>query len=312
MKKLLSIIGIIIAVALLALCYFLFLKKDPSTTEPVRYVVPLSSRPVPLDWPVQLALLLHGRSPLALKKGGYLLSPSQSAWEKAAVLRGEPVMKWVTVPEGLRKEEIAELLGNTLGWTEQMKTTWIKVDTSPDVDHREGVYFPDTYLIPISETTAEVAKRFLRNFDEKFGPLAKEAVSKNIKWTTAVNIASIIQREAAGKDDMALISGVIWNRLEEKMPLGIDATIQYARGNTGEGWWAKIKLEDKKIKSPYNTFTNKGLPPTPIANPGLNALTAAIRPATTTCLYYLHAPSKQIYCADTYEGHKENIEKYLK
>ena len=112
---------------------------------------------------------------------------------------------------------------------------------------------------------------------------------------------------------MALISGVIWNRLLNDQPLEIDATVQYARGNAGSGWWAPIKASDiDNIDSAYNTYKNTGLPPTPISNPGIDAIEAALNPESTECFYYLHDNDRQIHCAITLEEHEENIEKYLK
>jgi UPF0755 protein len=220
-------------------------------------------------------------------------------------------MKWVVIPEGLRKEEIAELLAKTLDWPEADKNNWIKIYTAPDPDHTEGVYFPDTYLIPVSEAPTDVAKRLEARFEEKFNPLAKEAAKENIKWTTLLKLASIVQREAKGKEDMPMVAGILWNRLLKNMKLEVDATLQYARGDKGDGWWAPITVAEKQIDSPYNTYKNTGLPPHPISNPGLEALTAALRPASTTCLYYLHGKDGQIHCSDTFEGHKKNIEQFL-
>ncbi|MFA6552000.1 MAG: endolytic transglycosylase MltG [Candidatus Paceibacterota bacterium] len=243
--------------------------------------------------------------------GGYKISKAMNAWEIARVLSGQSYMKWITIPEGLRKEEIANLLAKNLAWTEEEKQKWISTDTALKPDYFEGVYFPDTYLIPIDEKPADVASRFQTHFEEKFAPYAKEAVKQNIKWTTLLTLASIIQREAASKNDMNLIAGVLWNRLSVGMPLGVDATIQYARGDTGAGFWAPIQLSDKKIDSPYNTFTHKGLPPHPISNPGVEAISSALNPEKTECLYYLHDKSKIIHCAVTFEEHKQNIAKYL-
>jgi len=129
---------------------------------------------------------------------------------------------------------------------------------------------------------------------------------------TVIKIASIIQREAASKSDMALISGIIWNRIFSGMKLQIDATLQYAKGNEEDGWWGQVSSADKKIKSPYNTYLNIGLPPSAIANPGLSAITAAYNPQKTDCLFYLHDKNKKIHCSKTYEEHKANIAKYYK
>ena len=152
-------------------------------------------------------------------------------------------------------------------------------------------------------------------------------------------LASIIQQEATGKDDMPLIAGILWNRLLKDMRLEIDATIQYindSRNNylgvqCGEitpcvnqeltysgytakkdGWWQPIKSADIQKTSAYNTYLNKGLPPHPIANPSLAAIDAVLNSAETECLFYLHDSNRQIHCAKTYEEHLANIEKYLR
>jgi UPF0755 protein len=319
-KYVISVLGII-AVLILTVAYFLFIQKVDSQAEKGRFVVPLSGATstaellvkggfVKSEWPFMTARILRGVG--LVRPGGYAISKSMTAWQIAGVLKNDPYMEWIVLKEGLRKEQIGEILVKILGWSEEQYDQFISVSTAPDKEHVEGVYFPDTYLIPLTETPDEVALRMRRRFDEVFAPLAKEAISKNIKWTTAVTIASLIQREAGGKDDMALISGVIWNRLEKGMKLDIDATLQYITGNKEDGWWGKVSAEDKKIDSPFNTYISKTLPPHPIANPGLNALRAAINPETTDCFYYLHTPDKKIYCAVTFEEHKQNIEKYLK
>ena len=93
----------------------------------------------------------------------------------------------------------------------------------------------------------------------------------------------------------------------------IDATVQYARGKLEDKWWAPIKASDiREIDSPYNTYKNKGLPPTPISNPGIDAIDAVLNPTETDCFYYLHDPSRIIHCAKTLEEHEMNIEEYLK
>lgn len=222
-------------------------------------------------------------------------------------------MKWVVIPEGLRKEEIGEILAKTFNWSSEELNKWGNTYTAMKFDYIEGVYFPDTYLIPVTENGLDVSKRMIRHFDEKFAPYISQFAKQNIVWTTGLRLASIVQREAAGKDDMPLIAGILWNRLLKKMNLEIDATVQYARGKTDKGWWAPIKASDiTDIDSPYNTYKYKGLPPHPISNPGISAIEAVLNPTETDCLYYLHDNNRQIHCAVTYEEHKTNIEKYLK
>lgn len=248
----------------------------------------------------------------AIKPGGYKISKAMSAWEIAKIFMGSPYMKWVVIPEGLRKEEIAEILRQELEWSENEKNIWITKDTTARTNYIEGVYFPDTYLIPTDEAPSDVARRLQTKFDEKFTAAAKEALTQNIRWPTLLKIASIVQREAAGKNDMPIIAGVLWNRLLKDMKLEVDATVQYARGKTADGWWAPIKPSDTKLDSPFNTYKYKGLPPHPIANPGLDAINAVLFPEETDCFYYLHDDSGIIHCAKTFEEHKKNIETYLR
>ncbi len=242
--------------------------------------------------------------------GGYRLNPSMSAREMVTRLTGVPQFVWVGVREGLRKEQIGELLAVKLGWTEEQERIWNEFDNNAP-EYQEGVYFPDTYLLPSDEPVAHVALTFINRFHEKVGPYLDTMAAKNIKWTTAVNIASLIERESGGDSDKKLIAGIIWNRLNKDMPLQIDATLQYIKGDKDDGWWPRVRSADKFIDSPYNTYDHKGLPPGPISNPGLAAITAALDPEQTDCIFYLHAPDRQIYCSVTYTEHVANIEAYL-
>ena len=110
---------------------------------------------------------------------------------------------------------------------------------------------------------------------------------------------------------MALIAGIIWNRLNIGMKLDIDATVQYARGKTDNGWWAPIKIEDKQIDSPYNTYLYAGLPPTPICNPALRLWLPLLTPKKPIAFYF-HDSARQIHCSKTYEEHLEKIDQYLR
>jgi UPF0755 protein len=258
-------------------------------------------------------LLLSGKDGKGIiNPGAYKISKEMNNEQLVQVLKGKPYMKWIKIPEGLRKEEIAKLLADNLGWTTKQKDNWIKVITTAKPDYIEGVYFPDTYLIPIDETPELVAVRLISKFNEKFSPYLSEFTSKNIKWTTALTLASIVQREAANNADTPLIAGILWNRLNQKMKLGVDATLQYIRGDKGNGWWAAISVADKKTDSPYNTYMYVGLPPHPISNPGIPAIEAVLNPTKTDCLYYLHDKNRITHCAVTYEEHQANIIKYLK
>jgi UPF0755 protein len=257
-----------------------------------------------------LALKLKGIN--SIESGGYYLSKDMSSWEIINNIKRGPKLKWVLVPEGIRKEQIGERLQKTLGWDEEELKKWNEVYTTSDPDFIEGVYFPDNYLIPIDEPGDEIAKRMIRNFNDKVGPYFDDFEKQNTKWTTAIKIASIIEREAAGPSDMPLIAGVLWNRLLANQKLDIDATIQYAAGKRDGNWWSRVTGEDiRTINSPYNTYKFSGLPPTPISNPGLTSILAVLNPEETDCFYYLHDSSREIHCSKTYEEHMEKIDIYL-
>lgn len=222
-----------------------------------------------------------------------------------------PSVRIIRIQEGLRKEEIAEVVGEKLGWDEEEKQDFINVHLALSSKNLEGRYFPKTYMITKDETPLGVTAKMLQEFSKESEKIKKPKTAQVINQETAIKIASIIQRESGGKSDMRLISGIIWNRLFAGMKLQIDATLQYAKGNEEDGWWQRVKSSDKYIDSSYNTYIYDGLPPSAIANPGLAALEAAYNPQKTTCLFYLHDKKGKIHCSATYEGHKKNVAKYL-
>jgi len=239
-----------------------------------------------------------------IEPGGYMVSKRMNAWQLADVLVNHPYQKWVVIPEGLRATEVAEKLQRELGWSNTAKAEFL-------LNIHEGYSFPDTYLLDLDFTGRDVAKRMESQFNEKTADLFKEAAEKDIRNDTLIVLASLVQREAANKEEMPIIAGVIWNRWLKDMPFQIDVTIQYVLGEPGN-WWPVITPDDYKIDSPYSTYTNKGRPPSPICNPGLAAINAVINSEKTEYLYYLHDSEGQIHLAKTYEEHLENIEQYLK
>ena len=218
-----------------------------------------------------------------------------------------PYMRIVRVEEGMRKEEVAEMVADKLDWDQNKINSFINGGGNV-----EGHLFPKTYLIYKDDDPSTVRATMVNEFSNNLSKVNKPKSKKIINEETALKIASIVQREAAGKSDMPIVSGVIWNRIFNGMKLQIDATLQYAKGNGEDGWWTRVTPEDKDISSSYNTYKVAGLPPGAIANPGMDAINAAYNPAKTSCLFYLHDKHRRIHCAKTYEEHKRNIEIYLK
>ncbi|GFP30135.1 MAG: Endolytic murein transglycosylase [Actinobacteria bacterium] len=254
-------------------------------------------------WAFNMVLTIkgwHGK----IEPGGYLISKAMSAWTLADTLVNHPYQRWVLLPEGLRVEELAEILGSKLRWGEEQKSDFLNFA-------QEGYMFPDTYLLNLDYSGKEVAQRLMSNFNEKVRELFLEAQQANIRNDTLIILASLVQRETASEEEMPLISGIIWNRWLKGMRFEIDATVQYALGEEGN-WWPMVKPEDYKVDSPYNTYLYEGRPPAPICSPGLAAIRAVIYPEETEYLYFLHDQGGKIHPARTYEQHLQNIEKYLK
>lgn len=255
------------------------------------------------EWGFEEALRLKGLTG-KIEPGAFMLSKSMNVWQLAYTLANSPYQKWLVVPEGLRKEEVADLLQKNLGLSDEEKRSFLG-------EAKEGYLFPDTYLLGASSTGKDVADRMMSNFNEKVADSFKQAAEQNIRNDTVVILASLIQREAANDQEMPLIAGIIWNRLEKNMPLQIDSSIQYALG-TEPNWWGKITVKDYQINSPYNTYTNKGKPKGPICSPGLAAINAIINPQVSDYLYYLHDASGQIHLAKTYQEQLNNMNQFLK
>lgn len=223
-----------------------------------------------------------------------------------------PSVRIIKVQEGLRKEEVGEILVKKLGWDETEKNDFINAHIALNTQDLEGRYFPKTYLLDKDIDPEGASEIMLSEFEKQTSKIQIPKAKQIINEDTALKIASLIQREAAGKEDMRLISGIIWNRIFSGMKLQIDATLQYAKGSEEDGWWRMVSPADKRIDSEYNTYKHEGLPPGAIANPGLEALKAAYNPQETKCMFYLHDRNREIHCAVTYEEHKANIEKYYK
>jgi UPF0755 protein len=237
-----------------------------------------------------------------IQAGSFKLSPSQSAGQIAKNLTLGTQDIWITIPEGKRAEEVAEILKKNLplyndSWVETLK-------------ENEGYLFPDTYLFPKESTVETVVNVMRGTFDSRFAEVENHT---NLTHDQVVILASLIEREAREDIDRPIISSVIHNRLNIGMPLQIDATVQYALGyDAGEQtWWKKnLTVTDLKIDSPYNTYVVTGLPPGPIASPGLAVLKAAANPADTDYIFYITDKNGENHYAKTNAQHNANIKKY--
>ena len=268
-------------------------------------------RSVNMKWKYTLGLLGISFGSVLIMMNYYGLDLSLLASVSFYENLANPSIRIVRVQEGLRKEQIADLFGDKLGWTEDEKIDFVNAHIAMNSQNLEGRYFPKTYMVLKDEDPLGVTSTMLHEFAKETSSIKKPKPSEILNQDTAIKIASIIQRESGGKSDMKLISGIIWNRLFKGMRLQIDATLQYAKGSEEDGWWTRVDPEDKSIDSSYNTYKYIGLPPGAISNPGLAALEAAYNPQKTNCIYYLHDKRGRIHCSATYEEHKINIKRYL-
>ncbi len=173
----------------------------------------------------------------------------------------------------------------------------------------EGFLFPDTYFFSKNTHPLRVIDTMYRNFLEKTVDIRKEAAEKGIPIEELVTVASMVEKETFWEDEKPLIAAVIYNRLRERMKLQIDPTVIYALKRKGL-WDGRLTKEDLQINDPYNTYLYFGLPPTPICNPGLSSLWAALRPAKVRYLYFVVDPKTRRHTfSTTYAQHRKNVRK---
>lgn len=171
----------------------------------------------------------------------------------------------------------------------------------------EGYLFPDTYFFLPGTTSREVVERLRARFDERIGTIDDKVAVSGRSLGNLVVMASLIEREAKTEEDQRIISGILWKRLDGDMPLQVDAVFGYIHNTNGYEPTAR----DLELDSPYNTYRYPGLPPGPIANPGLAALRAAIEPLESPYLYYLTGKDGLMHYGRTFGDHKRNRELYL-
>ena len=239
----------------------------------------------------------------------------------------------LTIPEGMRAEEVADLLdvkgvmdgqaflalvrGGSASVAGLGDYPWLPAS----LPTLEGYLFPDTYRLPARAAPVDLIRRMLDNFqnrvtDDTLAPAVKAGRSTE----QVINMAAIVEREAPLADDRPLVASVYWNRLDGRCAkeavgnyLQADPTVQYAAGRPGEWWWKPPSVEAyQTVQSPYNTYLWPGLPPTAIASPGLSAIRAAAAPADTQYCFFVAAGDGAHVYATTLAEHQANIARYQK
>jgi hypothetical protein len=220
----------------------------------------------------------------------------------------------VVIPEGYDRQQIAEVVkqegidGDYMKASESFKGFDPSKYGAENPSSLEGFLFPATYELPRRPTVDDLIVRQLDAFKQYLNEVdLGYARSKNLTPYDVLTIASLVEREAVVEKDRKLVAAVVYNRLSEGMPLQIDATIRFAQDN----WTEPLAETDLEIDSPYNTYVNSGLPPTPIGNPGLASIEAAARPAKVNYLYYVAKPDGcGHFFTDSYEEFQQASEEY--
>ncbi len=237
--------------------------------------------------------------------GTYRFDESENALTVARRLsRGEFGMspQTVLIPEGLTNTQIADRLNENLSETSFSRAQFLR-QAAP----LEGYLFPDTYQFLPNTSSEEMIERMKQNFTDNITTLQPQINEFDYSLDEIVIMASLVEREAADYETRRRIAGVLWRRLEQGMQLQVDAVFPYILGrNTYE-----VTQEDLNVDSPYNLYRYKGLPPGPIANPGLSAIRATINPIDSEAMYYLSDRDSNFYFAETLEVHNQNKRQYL-
>jgi UPF0755 protein len=236
--------------------------------------------------------------------GDYVLNNKESAFGLAGrMISGDYqlTLTKITIPEGLNVKEISALLSK--------KFPNIKQDSFEKLAlNQEGYLFPDTYLFLPNTGAETVIEKMKETFQIKIMTLDSSIKKFGKPVSDIIKMASIVEEEGRTTETRQIISGILWKRLSLGMLLQVDSSFKYINGKTTEN----LTFADLKIDSPYNSYLYKGLPPTPICNPGLDSIRATITPIKTDYLFFLNDKDGKMHYAKTYAEHLQNKELYLK
>jgi len=249
-----------------------------------------------------------------LKAGGYRLAQRMSPYQVLQKIEtGKIDLVRITIPEGFTIAQVARKLEEKrlcnaarFEFAAYQPTGKVNLPPWTPAGSLEGFLLPDTYYLPMDESEAEAKAilRMLTTFEKiVLRPLSAEIDRSSLSLKELVTLASLVEREAKIPRERSLIAGVLTKRLKKGMRLECDATVQYARRIHKE----RLLFSDLAIDSPYNTYLHAGLPPGPIANPGLASIEAALRPAITDRLFYVAKPDGSHVFSRTFAEHQRAI-----
>ena len=286
--------------------------KGSSSAEAARILAAAKVLQHPLVFRLLVSGTLTGKQ---LRFGEYQFPEPPSAVEVWRKLVGGEVTRYsVTIPEGSNLFDIAEILSD-LDLAERER--FLEAASSPDFLRRmgvpgptaEGFLFPDTYLLEKYMPVEDILEIMIRQFRRKFLPEWETRAQKSgFTLLQLVTVASIVEKETGVEEEKPLVSAVIRKRLALGMPLQMDPTVIYGLKRFGEELTRKDLLEP----SPYNSYRNRGLPPGPIANPGISAIKAALFPADADYLYFVSRNDGSHVFSKTLQEHNRGVASYRK
>ena len=228
------------------------------------------------------------------------------------MLNGKTAAVRVTIPEGLNVREMAKRFAEAglVDEDEFLKVAktfapYDYIESVPQADYRiEGFLFPDTYDFSNDATPESIMQKMADEFDRKLTPeMRRQAKEKHLSIYELITLASLVEKEARFPEDRPMIAQVFFKRLAINMPLQTDTTLQYLLDAPKED----VSIEDTKMESPYNTYQHYGLPPGPIACPGMASIEAVLNPADTDYLYFVADRNGHNHYTNTYDEHLEVV-----
>ena len=245
-----------------------------------------------------------------LQAGEYVIPRNLTFKEITEILQhGKATEIKITIPEGSTIAQIDEILAKKAlikPGVFQECASFCDLDIA--LDNLEGFLFPSTYFVnPKTFQNKAFIERLYKEFQNQISDLRTDISHSERSMKEIIIVASMVEREAFGDEEMPAIADIIWKRYDEGMYLGIDATTRYEKND----WKNPLYSEDFEKDGPYNTRKRLGLPPTAISNPGLTAIRATVHPKKTPYWYYLHDRNGQIHFAEDLDGHNRNKRQHL-
>ena len=259
-----------------------------------------------LKYPLVLKIYMYLSPDKSIQAGYYNVETTDLTLAKLVdIFQKGSFERKLTFIEGWRSEEYTDYLEKQMG-----KEFAARFSASKYI--KEGYLFPDTYIIEQDYEPENLASWMRNNFDQKVTEeLFSKAALRGLSESEVMILASILEREMNIHSERPKVAGILIKRWKNDWAIQADATVQYAKG-TNNNWWPVVTRSDlRNISSPYNTYSQKGLPPAPICNPSLNSIEAVVNYVESPYWFYISGSDGVTRYAETLEQHNQNVSKYL-